>query len=222
MSGRAHHRHHHGQTEELVETALQTLREHGERATSARQAVLQTLATHHRHLSADEVAEELSSHSIHRTTVYRALERFAELGIVAVRQVAGKPHPSTWRPPPMCTATAAAARPWWRCPGELRRGRRGARGGRGVPAGSAPVHHHGPLRALPLSWTASRSVPSPTPSGDRPNGCRRALPSAPRPAVRSTARARTPSVRCWTFAANRLLNGLDAAAFQHRTGPLSR
>ncbi|WP_146341286.1 Fur family transcriptional regulator [Nesterenkonia sp. NBAIMH1] len=27
---------------------------------------------------------------MHRTTVYRALERFAELGIVAVRQVAGE------------------------------------------------------------------------------------------------------------------------------------
>ncbi|GAB3842744.1 Fur family transcriptional regulator [Nesterenkonia populi] len=90
MSGHAHHHHHRGEGGELVEAALEELRRQGERATAARRAVLQVLEEHHRHLSADEVAERLTDRGVHRTTAYRALERFAELGIVAVRQLAGE------------------------------------------------------------------------------------------------------------------------------------
>lgn len=84
------HYHHHGEAGDLVAEAVEELRRQGERATAARRAVLEALAEHHRHLSADEVAERLSDHGVHRTTAYRALERFAELGIVAVRQLAGE------------------------------------------------------------------------------------------------------------------------------------
>ena len=69
---------------------MEELRRRGERATAARRSVLQVLAGHAEHVSADEVAEMLSAEGIHRTTAYRALERFAELGIVTVRQIPGE------------------------------------------------------------------------------------------------------------------------------------
>lgn len=85
-----HHAHHHDRPAHVVSRAVEELRRRGERDTAARRSVLQALAGHAEHLSADEVAEMLSSERIHRTTAYRTLERFAELGIVTVRQVPGE------------------------------------------------------------------------------------------------------------------------------------
>lgn len=66
------------------------LKAHGERATAARRGVIGVLAEHQEHLSADEVATRLAGEGVHRTTVYRTLERFAELGVVALRQLPGE------------------------------------------------------------------------------------------------------------------------------------
>jgi Fe2+ or Zn2+ uptake regulation protein len=68
-----------------VETALAALRERGKRITVPRTLVIGVLAQGHDHLTAEQVAVELPS--VHRATVYRTLDRLAELGIVtAMRQ----------------------------------------------------------------------------------------------------------------------------------------
>lgn len=74
----------------LLASAQARLQEKGERLTDPRRAVLEVLARRSRHLSADEVVAELAQEGIHRTTVYRALERFSELGILSHRQLPGE------------------------------------------------------------------------------------------------------------------------------------
>lgn len=80
------HTHHAGA---LMEGVLARLHEHGERLTASRRAVLEVLARHAEHLSADEVAAELAEEGVHRATVYRTLERFSALGILSHRQAPG-------------------------------------------------------------------------------------------------------------------------------------
>ncbi|KAA9395559.1 transcriptional repressor [Kocuria coralli] len=92
---RDHDRLHGESADASVERAAARLRERGERLTAARRGVLEVLARHTGHLSADEVAVELdrsngsSGSPVHRTTVYRTLERFFELGILSHRQLPG-------------------------------------------------------------------------------------------------------------------------------------
>lgn len=81
---------HHEEPALQVSNAMEALRSKGERATVARQAVIGVLAEHHDHLSADEVTARLADEGVHRTTVYRTLDRFAELGIVSLRQLPGE------------------------------------------------------------------------------------------------------------------------------------
>lgn len=84
-----HIAHHREDPETLVEGALGLLREHRVRVTGARRRMLRVLAQRHEHLTADDVAEELRGTGIHRATVYRTLEVFAELGIVTDRTLSG-------------------------------------------------------------------------------------------------------------------------------------
>lgn len=73
----------------LTEHALTDLRAAGGRVTRSRRLILRILATHHDHLTADDVADALREDGVHRTTVYRTLEFFTEVGIVALRQLPG-------------------------------------------------------------------------------------------------------------------------------------
>lgn len=86
MSDR-HDEHHAEDPKVLRDHAIAGLKARGERVTQARRAVLDVLAQHHDHLTADEVADELLEAGVHRATVYRALEIFAEAGIVTHRQL---------------------------------------------------------------------------------------------------------------------------------------
>ncbi|GAA1180342.1 MULTISPECIES: Fur family transcriptional regulator [Nesterenkonia] len=85
----SHHALHGGGGQRRIEEALARLRQSGERHTEARRAVLQVLAGGHEHLSADELAVQLAASGVHRTTVYRTLELFSALGLVAVRRLPG-------------------------------------------------------------------------------------------------------------------------------------
>jgi len=62
---------------------LARLRAEGHRVTSARRAVIEILAWRAEHLTADQIALALSGTEVHRATVYRTLETFTELGVVA-------------------------------------------------------------------------------------------------------------------------------------------
>lgn len=61
------------------------LRELGQRVTPARRAVLEVLDSTGAHLSADEITELVveAAPDVHRATVFRTLERLAELGVIA-------------------------------------------------------------------------------------------------------------------------------------------
>ncbi|MEX5710046.1 transcriptional repressor [Parafrankia sp. FMc6] len=67
-----------------VSAGIAVLRRHGERVTPARRAVLEVLGATTEHLSAEEVLGRALaiSRSLHRTTIYRALETLGELGLV--------------------------------------------------------------------------------------------------------------------------------------------
>ncbi|CUU56830.1 Fur family transcriptional regulator, ferric uptake regulator [Parafrankia irregularis] len=67
-----------------IDAGIAVLRRRGERVTSARRAVLEILSAASEHLSAEEVFGRALAVSpgLHRTTVYRALERLGELGLV--------------------------------------------------------------------------------------------------------------------------------------------
>ncbi|NII69542.1 transcriptional repressor [Microbacterium ulmi] len=84
---------HHGREADAVTAALAALRAAGERVTETRRAVLDVLARHLGHLSADEVAAALhdAPRPVHRATVYRALELLARRGIVTPMHTAGGP-----------------------------------------------------------------------------------------------------------------------------------
>ena len=67
-----------------LDAAIDTLRDQGERVTTARRAVLAALAATSEHLSADDIAERLETEApgVHRATVYRTLDALTRLGLV--------------------------------------------------------------------------------------------------------------------------------------------
>lgn len=78
-----HHEHLHAEAPRaLAGAALEQLRERGERVTPARRAVVDVLARHHDHLSADRIAADVAELGIHRATVYRTLDLLTAFGIV--------------------------------------------------------------------------------------------------------------------------------------------
>ena len=90
--GASDHAMFHRQTRDAASAAAITvLREAGERVTGSRRAVLAILAGHTDYLSADQVSMLLESRgaNVHRATVYRTLERLAEIGVATSMQVAG-------------------------------------------------------------------------------------------------------------------------------------
>ncbi len=68
--------------DDAVESALATLHAIGERLTEPRRAVIGVLAHSHEHVTAEQVSAALGE-EVHRATVYRTLDRLAELGIVS-------------------------------------------------------------------------------------------------------------------------------------------
>jgi Fur family transcriptional regulator, ferric uptake regulator len=67
-----------------VETVAASLRSRGERMTQPRRAVVTTLARSQEHLSAEEILLDASKAypGVNRSTIYRALETLADLGVV--------------------------------------------------------------------------------------------------------------------------------------------
>lgn len=84
----SHEEFHHA-PEEALSIAIGRLQQSGERLTAPRRAVLDVLARHHDHLTADEVAEILAEAGIHRATVYRTFDVLTRSGIIAQRQRPG-------------------------------------------------------------------------------------------------------------------------------------
>ncbi len=82
---------HHDSPERAEQAGIAALRDHGERVTDARRAVLGVLARTHEHVSADHVVAllEHGDPRVHRATVYRTLEVLAERGIVSSLHTAG-------------------------------------------------------------------------------------------------------------------------------------
>ncbi|MBU4335869.1 MAG: transcriptional repressor [Actinobacteria bacterium] len=68
----------------LVEQVARQLREHGERMTAPRRAVLTALARRGGHLLAPDVVAAVAEAdpTVHRASVYRTLEALSELGVV--------------------------------------------------------------------------------------------------------------------------------------------
>ena len=71
-------------TQERLDGILQLLRERGGRITSARRALVAALLSADRHVTADDLAEEVQrSHpDVHQSTIYRTLDALEELGVV--------------------------------------------------------------------------------------------------------------------------------------------
>lgn len=67
-----------------MDAAVRSLREQGERITTARRELLSVFADSGDHLSADELVDRLAetAPSVHRATVYRTLESLVKAGIV--------------------------------------------------------------------------------------------------------------------------------------------
>lgn len=82
--------HHHGDIEAQLSRVLAYMKTRGERLTLPRRIVLRVLVDHHDHLSAEEIAARIDGEQVHRATVYRILDRFADLGVVSVRQLPGE------------------------------------------------------------------------------------------------------------------------------------
>src|SRR5690625_687421 len=84
---------HHGEIDTLTDQAISRLRAAGERITRARIEILFALASSSEHISADEVASQLAAarpaRSVHRTTVYRTLERLVAVGVVVQQRLPG-------------------------------------------------------------------------------------------------------------------------------------
>ncbi|AWB86326.1 Fur family transcriptional regulator [Mycetocola zhujimingii] len=85
----ARHRDLHHAPEQALALALARLQDSGERLTEPRRAVLEVLARHHEHLTADEVSVILATRGIHRATVYRTFEVLARRAIIAQRRQPG-------------------------------------------------------------------------------------------------------------------------------------
>ncbi|WP_157811206.1 Fur family transcriptional regulator [Microbacterium lacus] len=90
-ASRDHAAFHRQATDATAAAAIAVLRQAGERVTGSRRAVLEVLASRSEHLSADQVAAALESEQtpVHRATVYRTLERLAEIGVATSMQVTG-------------------------------------------------------------------------------------------------------------------------------------
>lgn len=73
-------------------TPAETLRHHGLRATAGRKAVLALLLASERPLTHQEILDRLGPDTMDRVSVYRALHRFVEAGIVHRAYVDGR----TW------------------------------------------------------------------------------------------------------------------------------
>lgn len=84
-----HEVHHSGDPGAFVEHALACLRAEGKRVTKARRLLLDVLARHHEHLTADEIADLLREGGVHRVTVYRTLDTLIEVGAVTHVQSPG-------------------------------------------------------------------------------------------------------------------------------------
>ena len=71
-------------TQERLDRILHLLRERGGRITSARRALVSALLSADRHVTADDLAEEVQrSHpDVHRSTIYRTLDALERLGVV--------------------------------------------------------------------------------------------------------------------------------------------
>lgn len=80
----------HHDPDEALSLAIARLKQSGERMTAPRRAVLEVLAHHHEHLTADDVAELVAESGIHRATVYRTFDVLTRSGIIAQKQ-----HPGT-------------------------------------------------------------------------------------------------------------------------------
>lgn len=68
----------------LIESASDVLRAHGERMTEPRRAVLSVLAGRHDHLTSEQILQLVRSAapSVHRASVYRALETLSTVGLL--------------------------------------------------------------------------------------------------------------------------------------------
>ena len=68
----------------VIDRVAALLRARGERMTAPRRAVLTALSTRSAHLSADQVVSAVAHQdpSVHRASVYRALEALSQLGVV--------------------------------------------------------------------------------------------------------------------------------------------
>ena len=69
----------------LLDEALAGLRRRGARVTTARRAVLATLLASEGHASAEDLADAVQADhpDVHLSTVYRTLDAFEQLGVVA-------------------------------------------------------------------------------------------------------------------------------------------
>ena len=78
-----------------IEEALRT---HGHRVTGPRRAVWEVLEGTDVHLSAQQIAERVGAidPTINRSSVYRALTLFDELGLVRESRLAGEQQIATW------------------------------------------------------------------------------------------------------------------------------
>jgi Fur family ferric uptake transcriptional regulator len=67
---------------EMVEAALQTIRDHGGRVTGSRRAILALLASEHGPFTAEEVHTRIGGDECDLVTVYRCLAAMEELSLV--------------------------------------------------------------------------------------------------------------------------------------------
>lgn len=76
---------HLAQTHDIVHHAAERLRALGGRMTTPRRAVLQTLADHPGHWTAEDVVDFVADAdpTVHRSSVYRSLEALVHLGVIA-------------------------------------------------------------------------------------------------------------------------------------------
>jgi Fur family transcriptional regulator, ferric uptake regulator len=67
-----------------ADEVLALLRQRGGRVTAARRAVVEAMLADDHHATADEVVERVQSRhpDVHRSTVYRTLDRLQQLGVV--------------------------------------------------------------------------------------------------------------------------------------------
>ncbi|WP_051191926.1 Fur family transcriptional regulator [Microbacterium luticocti] len=85
MAQSEHARLHAHAADEAVQAALDALRVRGHRVTAGRRAVLQALAAHSEHLSAEQIVRAVEAGHAHRATVYRTLDLLVAAGVVSLR-----------------------------------------------------------------------------------------------------------------------------------------